>query len=175
VKFNSSFSLLEIFIVIAIVLTLVSISVSRFSFFNSFIVKNEVDRLFNAFSFLQQKAMLSNMEQKLIFDLDDNSYYYFSNDKKVFHKLCDVVRFGFLKGTYGPPSDPSKAIKHSITFKKEQQNKYVASITPDGKIDAGTVYFVDKDYKLLMALTCPISQLSYIRKYRYFRNKWVVI
>lgn len=172
---SSSFSLIEIFVVVSLILILATTTISRFSFFNSFVIKNEVDKLFNTFSFLQQKAISSNLEQTLSFDLDENSYCYCFNNKKVVHKLSNLVKFGFLEGVCGPPSDPKKAIKQPITFKKDQQNKYIVSVFPDGKIEAGAVYFVDKDYKFMMALTCSISQLSYIRKYKYILNKWVAI
>jgi len=172
---SNSFSLIEIFIVVSLILILATTTISRFSFFNNLVIKGEVDKLFNVFSFLQQKAISSNLEQDICFDLDENSYCYYFKDKIVAHKLSNLVKFGFLKGTFGPPSDPKKTINQPITFKKNKQNKYIASIFPDGRIDAGSIYIVDKDYKFMMALTNSVSQLSYMRKYKYFRSKWIAI
>ena len=173
-NFNA-FSLIEILVVIAIIFTVATVSFSRFSFFNKFIVKNEVDNLYNTFSFLQQKAIASNCEQKLYFDLNSNSYFYFLNGKKVNHKLANLVKFDFKQGVFGPPSTPIKPIKNRITFKKNKQGEFFVEFYSNGKIDSGTVYFVDKNYKNMFALTCPISQVSYIRKYLYLKNKWVII
>mgnify|MGYP006290206435 FL=1 len=175
IKKRKAFSLIEILIVIAILFTLFTVSFSRFSFFNKFIVKSEVDNLYNTFYFLQQKAIAGNCEQKLYFDLNNNSYFYFLNGKKVNHKLANLVEFGFKNGVLGPPSSPVKPIKNTITFKKDKKCGYFTEFYSNGIIDSGTIYFVDRNYKYLFALTCPISQVSYIRKYQYLKNKWIIV
>ncbi|MFH1643609.1 MAG: hypothetical protein ABIA74_00330 [bacterium] len=106
-----AFSLIEILFVISIIFIITTTSFYRFSFFNKFIVKNEVENLFSTMSFLQQKAIASNVEQKIFFVLKTNSYFYFSNDKKNNHNLANKVKFDFIKGALGPPSSPVKPIK----------------------------------------------------------------
>jgi hypothetical protein len=95
--------------------------------------------------------------------------------KLVFCKLPDAVRFGFIPGVSGPPSSPGKPITNPITFKDFGQGKYKVILFVDGKIQPGTVYFVDKNRNFMMALTCPISQVSFIRKYNYDKGKWVCL
>lgn len=169
------FSLIEILFVISIFFILVSTSFSRLSFLNRFVVKSEVDNLFNTFSFLRQKAISSNCEQRLFFDLQNNSYFYFLNNKKVNHSLANPVKFDFLPLSLGPPSAPIKPIKSAITFKKDKNGLYGVIFYSNGQMDTGTVYFVDKNYKSMFALTSPISQVCYIRKYRHQKNRWIVI
>ena len=83
--------------------------------------------------------------------------------------------FDFKQGVFGPPSTPIKPIKNRITFKKNKQGEFFVEFYSNGKVDSGTTYFVDKNHKNMFALTCPISQVSYIRKYQYLKNKWVII
>ena len=90
-------------------------------------------------------------------------------------KLPEVIKFGFLLGAKGPPSSPSTPINSGITFKKVEDNVYKALFYADGKIQAGTVYLIDKDQQFMMALTCPISQVSCIRKYRCDSGKWICL
>ena len=59
-----------------------------------------------------------------------------------------------------------------VNNKKEElafdsvQNAY-----PDGIIQSGTVYVIDSSKKCMYALSSPISQVSYLRKYSY-NGKW---
>ena len=171
-KKTESFSLFELLAVVAVIIILLTVTVSKSSFFNRFVLKNEVDKVFTIFSYLQQKAIASNNQQEIIFDLQKNSYLMNSNSKE--NKLANVVRFGFLPNSYGPPSDPTKLIQNAVSFKKYDQNKFKVIFYPDGKIESGSIYLVDKDYKYMLALTVPVSNISYIRKYEYEYGKWIV-
>ena len=186
---KSSFSLIELLLTLAIVVIVFTITIPRLSFFNRFILDNEVDKLFTVFSYLQQKAIATNQPQEVFFDLKENSYSYNlkdNNQSTICHpelvsgstpscKLPEVIKFGFLSGTKGPPSSPSSPISSAVTFKNVGDNLYKALFYADGKIQPGTVYLVDKDQKFMMALTCPISQVSCIRKYRYDSGKWICL
>ena len=44
--------------------------------------------------------------------------------------------------------------------------------SPDGKITPGTIYLTDFKKNIMVALTCPIGNISYIRKYQYDNNTW---
>ena len=164
-----AFSIIELLVCFAIIFVLLTISVPKFMFFNKFILTSQTDKLFATFSYLQQKAIASNQEQKLTFNLKNNTY---SHDNKSY-KLPEVVRFGCLPGAKGPPSSPSKEIKKSITFAKLSESQFCMSFYVDGKVSPGTAYLIDKDQKFMMALTCPISQVSCIRKYKYDDGRWV--
>ena len=169
---KKAFSIIELFVVIAAIAILFAVTVPRFSFVNRFVLQNEVDKLFTVFSFLQQKAIATNQEQEIIFNLTDNSYLHNLKDGKeaVCYKLPEVVKFGFLEGVKGPPSSPTKLIKNVVTFKG---NKVI--FFNDGKIQPGTVYLIDKDEKNMMSVTCPVSQVSCIRKYKHEGKKWICL
>ena len=172
-KKTESFSLFELLAVVAVIIILLTVTVSKSSFFNKFVLKNEVDKVFTLFSYLQQRAIASNNQQEIIFDLQNNSYLMNSNPKE--NKLANVVKFGFLQNSYGPPSDPTKLIQNAVSFKKDGTNKFKVIFYPDGKVESGSIYLIDKDYKNMMALTIPVSSVSYIRKYEYKNGKWVVL
>lgn len=195
-----AFSIIELMLVLCIMVLLFSISIPKMSFVNRFLVENEVDKMFTAFSFLQQRAIASNQEQEIIFDPAQNSYFYDlgggsygsiprlssglprtvgydlkTEPKFVTCKLPDAVKFGFLQGANGPPSSPGKPILSPITFKDIGSGMFKITFYTDGKVQPGTVYFIDKNKNFMMALTCPISQVSFIRKYKYNQGKWVCL
>lgn len=197
---NGGFSLFEIILVISILFIIISFSTPKLSFVNKFLVKNEVDRLFTVFSFLQQRAISSNQDVTLIFDLKEKTYSYNSDFHKnknkkgldprsqsgmtmkkgsrlehVKYTLPDVVDFGFLQNVKGPPSCPGKKIQKCITFKKINENQFEATFFANGKISPGSIYFVDRGRNFLMSLTSPISQVSFIRKYKYEKGLWVCL
>jgi hypothetical protein len=184
-KAKKAFSIFELILVLAIMILVFSVSVPKKSFINRFLLENEVDKLFTVFSFLQQRAIASNQEQEITFDLVQNTYFYDLADtskqdlkmsaKPVFCKLPEAVKFGFLQGTNGPPSSPGRPITCPITFKQVGQGKFKVAFFTDGKIQPGTAYFIDKNHNFMMALTCPISQVSFIRKYKYDKNKWICL
>ncbi|MCF7799796.1 hypothetical protein K9L05_02515 [Candidatus Babeliales bacterium] len=168
---KKSFSIIEFIVCFSIILILLVISVPKFFLFNKFILTSQADKLFSTFSFLQQKAISSNLTQNLKLNLKENSYSY---DNKIF-KLVDNVKFGFLQNVNGPPSTPTKKIDCAISFEKMNDHEYKVTFYPDGKIKPGTLYLIDKDYKFMAALTCPVSQVSFIRKYKYDNNKWICV
>ncbi|MBD3231995.1 hypothetical protein GF322_05060 [Candidatus Dependentiae bacterium] len=179
-----SFSLIELMLVLSTIIILLTISIPQITFLNKFILKNEVDKIFTLFCFTQQKAITCNQQQEIIFDLNQNSYKInleqqqnnqIKYSKNSQNKLPNTVKFGFFKDTLGPPSDPKKTIQNAITFKKLNNNQFKVSFYPDGKIEPGSIYFVDKNQQWMMALTVPISNVSYIRKYEYRNKKWFCI
>lgn len=175
--FKKSFSIIELFIVIAAIAILFAVTIPRFSFVNQFVLQNEVDKLFTVFSFLQQSAIATNQEQQIIFNLADNSYLHNlkSENKNVCHKLPEVVKFGFLDCVKGPPSSPKNVIQSAVTFKSKKDENYQVTFFTDGKIQPGTVYLIDVDKKNMMSITCPISEVSCIRKYKYDGKRWVCL
>ena len=158
----------------------------RFDFFNNYLLSHELDKLFVTFSYLQQKAIAGNKKYSIIFDQINNSYSYqlensqFENSEILQYKLSDGIRFGFIDGVMGPPSNPTKKIEKSINLKKlliiqiEILDDRV-SFWPDGRISHGTIYLVDKAHKYMGALTCSVSQVSYIRRYKYENLQWEIL
>jgi len=179
---KKAFSLIEIIVVLGIILLLFLLSVPKISFINKFILQNEADKVHTVLNYLKEKAITSNQEQDLIFDLKENGYSYKTfnsqdntSGNNIFVKFPEKVKIGFLPGSKGPPSDPTKPINNPITFEKINENQYKVHFFVDGKIKPGTLYIVDKDLKYMYCLTCPISQVSYIRKYQYDNGVWVCL
>ncbi|MBD3273494.1 hypothetical protein GF385_04060 [Candidatus Dependentiae bacterium] len=170
---HKAFSLFEILITIAAIFIFVTLTIPKFSFIDKFILQNEVDKLFTTFSYLQQKAIAQNNVQELIFDLNKNGYYFLEKGNKKFCILPNKVLFGVLNNVLGPPSSPKKKIKFPISFEKLNVYKFRVIFFPDGKISSGSVFLINKNKNHLMALSCPVSPFSCIRKYKYENNRWV--
>ena len=173
---NRGFSLIETIIVISIILVVFYFTIPKINFMSRFIVKNETDKLFSICSFLQQRAVASNKEHQLFFDVKEKTYLYkLENGKDFFYRLPDIVDFGFFNNVQGPPSKPKRNIHFPVTFKSNKQGKYVVTFYTDGKVSPGTAYLIDKNKSFMFALTCPISQISFIRKYEYDNGRWVCL
>ena len=84
------------------------------------------------------------------------------------------IVFGFLPNSKGPPSSPKKTISSAVTF-KDKVSPETATLSTDGKITPGTIYLIDRKKKYMQALTLPIGQISYIRRYRYQNHNWIPI
>lgn len=174
---KTSFSLIEIMIGLSIVMIICAFLPVRFFDFERAMLFHELDMFFVTFSYLQQRAIACQSSQELIFDLKKNSYSYLQSTGKLFVRILpQTVSFGFFQGAHGPPSDPRFPIKTSLTFPMQQGNIQIVFFA-DGKITPGTVYLVDKQRKNMVALTVPVSQVSYVRKYDYHQknNKWVCL
>ena len=157
---RSGFSLIELMIVIAIAMMLISLTVLNARFFNRAVITSEIHLLHAACSYLQQTAIATNQTQELTFDLADNSYS--MNDQT--HKLPANIMFGVLPEAKGPPSSPQSIIHEPITFANN-----TISFSPDGIISSGTVYLTDS--QMLYALSSAVGHVSFLRTYRY-DGKW---
>lgn len=155
-KIIPGFSLTELMIVIAIIMVLASLIGFNIHFFNNARIHSELNLLHAACSYLQQKAIASNMTQELIFDATHNTY----SVQGQIHSLPAALRFALIPNVKGPPSSPTLVVKEPITFANHTITFY-----PDGIISAGTVYITDS--QVLYALSSGIAHVSYLRKYRY--------
>ena len=179
---RKSFSLVELLIFLSLILVMVTVVVPRLDFFNNYFLSHELDKLFVTFSYLQQKAIAGNKKYSITFDLVNNSYSYQSGcsvtvPELVTTKLSDKVSFGFIEGVMGPPSSPTKKIEKFINLEKNINNsdrKFSEEVSfwPNGRISHGSIYLVDKSHKSMGALTCSVSQVSYIRRYKYENSVW---
>lgn len=156
--------LIELLVAIAIIAALASIAVPSFKFMDKQLLAVEVERLYSTFTQAQRKAMLSGTRQSLHFS--ENSYNF---DKRT-HKLPSKIKFGFFADVKGPPSTPNKTIASAVTFPNKKAIFYV-----DGKISPGTAYLIDEGNKFMYAVTIPVSEVSYIRKYQVKNEKWTLI
>lgn len=159
---KAGFSLIELMIVICIIGFLASLMIVNVSSFNSVIVRLELNKLYGTCLYLQKCAQATQKKQRLIFDIAHNSYFF----KGHVEQLSSCVQFNVKDGAKGPPSHPVNAIDKAITFEHEQ-----ITFHPDGIIQSGTIYLTDKDNRSLYALSSGVSQVSFLRKYRY-DNGW---
>jgi prepilin-type N-terminal cleavage/methylation domain-containing protein len=164
-KNKYGFTLIEVMIVICLFALVATLGMIQFSFLDSTIARIEVDKLATACSFLQQQAITTNSEQVLACDIKKNEY----RCDNVHEKLSQRISFGFLPGAMGSPGSPTHRIEKAITFPGSAIHFY-----PTGIISSGSVYLVDKKKQYMYALSNAVSQVSYLRLYRYDRG-WKIL
>lgn len=152
------FSLVELAIAMLLFLTVASLVLVHGSYMYRAVVKQEIEKMAIICRYLQHAAMMSNQPKILIFDRKRNIYTY----DNYHEKLSSQVEFGVISGILGPPSNPIRQIQSPITFENER-----IIFHPDGIIQPGTVYLVSKDKRIMYALSSPVSQVSFMRIYRY--------
>lgn len=162
---KAGFSLIELMIALCMVCCVIVFTFTNVTFLNRILMRCELDKLHAAALYASRCAQVTNQECVLAFDVTNNSY------STQHHKeaLAKGVAFGFLPNAKGPPSAPHNPIKSPITYKNKKITFY-----PSGIMDAGTVYLVDEHKTMMYALSSPISQFSFVRKYRYDKT-WVQI
>jgi len=164
-KLAQGFSLIELLIVLAIVAIIMGLAMTNLSFFDRILLRAELNKLQTTCLYAQRYAMTTNKKQILTIDKTNKSYRF--NGR--IEKLAPSIDFGFIAGTQGPPSSPHHAISSPITFKNE-----TIVFEPNGIIQPGTIYLVDAKKQSMCALSSAVSQVSFLRKYRYDR-KWDII
>lgn len=115
--------------------------------------------------YLQRIAMVTNKKQILTFDTARNCYTYRGHEER----LSSYTTFGTLNNVKGPPSTPTHTINNPITFIGKR-----ITFTPNGILQPGTIYLTDKNKQYQFALSVPVSQISFLRKYQY-DGKWYYI
>lgn len=163
---SPAFTLIEISIVLALLMLIMTISLPGIWFLKQQAVACELEKLNMAFAYLQQAAITSNKNLSLKFDPSTNSYSY----ENYHEKLSKNIIFGTKEGIKGSPSTTNQILSNAITFVNNQVTFYA-----NGKIQPGSVYLVDSAKQFMFALTVPVSQISFIRKYKYKDNKWILI
>lgn len=155
---KNGFSLIELSIVILLCTIIMGLGLACGSFIYRALVRQEAEKLALVCRYLQHAAMMSNEPKMLMFDLKQHCYSYDGCSVR----LSNQVKFGVLEGVKGPPSKPAHFIESPISFKDGRIIFY-----PDGIIQSGTVYLIGKNAQIMYALSCPISQVSYVRIYKY--------
>lgn len=149
-------------ITIALLALVVMLVLGNSLFLHRSLVRAEVDKLYSICMHLQRVAMVTNQKQVLSFDVVRNTYIHNGHEER----LCSHVIFGTIKDLKGPPSAPTANPRNAVTFNNNQ-----ITFTPRGILQAGTVYLTDKNKQYQYALTVPVSQISFLRKYRY-NTQW---
>jgi prepilin-type N-terminal cleavage/methylation domain-containing protein len=162
---RKGFTLIEVIVVFCLITFIASLGFIHLSFLDKTILHADVHKLAAICFYLQQKAIVSNTECILTLDKEHNEVRY----DNTIEKLSSRTSFGFIPTALGPPGSPFHHIQRSITFPGDVIHFY-----PTGIISAGTVYLTDKNKHYMYALSNAVSQLSYIRLYRY-DGKWKLL
>ena len=162
---KNGYFLIEISICLTLILIISALALPNLNFLTQQIVSSDLEKINMTFSYLQQSSITGNKKIELKFN-QPKTYSY----ENIKEELSNNVEFNIIDGIKGPPSMPTKQISSPVTFLNNQVMFY-----PDGKIQPGTAYLVDKSKKYLYALTVPVSQVSFIRKYKNQNNKWILI
>ena len=165
VYYKKGFTLIEVMVVLCLCVLIATLGMMHISFLDSMIVHAQVDRLAAICSYLREKAIATNSEYVLTFDIEKNEY----RCDTIRETLSQRISFGFLPHVLGPPGSPSHKIDKAITFPNVSIHFY-----PTGIISSGTVYLIDKKKQYMYALSNAVSQFSYLRLYRY-DNQWKLL
>jgi hypothetical protein len=168
-------------LVLSLILIVVTISIPRLGLLSDFELFREIEYLEGVYHYLQQRAMASNKTHILVFDLKKPGYECVVDNVSIITRVLGKnVKFGFLQGAYGPPANPVKRLDHPINLDLplniDLKNENLSTkFLSNGKITAGSIYFIDSHNRRMGALTCSLSHVSYIRRYRYNNFKWVAL
>jgi prepilin-type N-terminal cleavage/methylation domain-containing protein len=169
---HRGFTLFELLIVMMMILILCSMTIPLVVKNSSQALQQELEKLEITLLYLQQKAMGSDQEQQLLFDVLTHSYSYMSHQKWVRYTLPPEIQIGFIPAALGPPSHPTIPITSPTTFPLVKNSTFCVKSFQTGNFSPGSIYFIDKNKKTMGALTCAISQVSYIRRYSYMNGQW---
>lgn len=151
---RSGFSLFELCVVISLLAVIAHLGMYGFASYDRLLVHQELDRLYMLFVMLSRKAVVNN--QLIEWALNEQD-------------LAQGVQFAITPALEGPPSTPH-ALSEPITYKEKK-----VLFSPDGKIQAGSIYLTDRYKRWQYALTTGVGHVSYIRRYRYDHPKWVLL
>jgi len=167
-----AFTLIELLIVATITVILCGIAIPYFVTPDEHFLQYELDKISVLLLYLQQRAIASHETQALHFLPSQNSYGYDRNQQHVTFALHADLQFGAHPNALGPPGDPKNPITAPSTFPQHTDGSFYAKLFPNGKISAGTLYLKSKRSAIMGALTCTVSQVSYIRRYLYQAGQW---
>lgn len=156
--YRDGYSLIELLVVLSLFVVGITVMIQHKNYLHRMVVRSELEKLYTTCAYLRAKAVADNKELILHFDQDKHRYSYGS----VTECLSKLVKFGFLKGTKGPPSTAHRLITSPVTFVKQQITFY-----PTGIIQSGTIYLIDRNETVMYALTNSVSHVSFLRRYRY--------
>lgn len=160
---RNGFSLLELMIVLALVLVVMSLISVNVTVYKKTLLRSELNLLQTTCYYLQKMAIAHNQQQELIFDVATQSY----STQGYTHALPPHIHFGILDNVKGPPSSPQNAVHNPITFAHN-----TITFSNDGIISSGTIYLTDS--QSLYALSSSVAHVSFLRTYHY-NGKWHLI
>ena len=159
-------TLIELMVVLGLISIIVVIGSSYTGVSKRILVLAELEKLYSVFIILQRNAMLERKEQELVFTTDSNSYCF--NGRLI--NLGSFLKLGTAIDAKGTPSNPQNIITKACSF---IDNKVI--FYADGRVSSGVIYLTDKDGTLTCAISVPVSDFPYIRRYIYRTNSWALI
>lgn len=143
------------------------LAIQGFSFYNRLFLHNELDKLYMILVAHSRRAIIDNQSHTVTFDEIKGQY---TTNTNSLQKLSEGIIFGTIPGAKGPPANPHEQIRQPITFRNRRVTFYA-----DGKVQPGTLYLTDTKKQWLYAISCPVGNISYLRRYRYEGNRWALI
>ena len=132
---SRAYSLVEVCIVLLIISVLVMVSVPSFYAFHEQLALAELHKLYTFIQVCSYRAMATNTNQKICFNIKDNSYQCAGYNEQ----LSPDVAFGAGIDVCGPPSHPHKPIAKPISLPNCSLILY-----PDGTMQSGSIYLTNK-------------------------------
>lgn len=161
----AGFLLVEVALVLALILVIITLATPQFLFLQKQIVQSEMQKLIAEFFYHRAYAMATHQDLMITVDPVQGTY----GTKERMQSLGHGVQFGFLHQLLGPPSQPTRLIDKAITFLNNRINFYA-----DGTMSSGTIYMLDSQKRRCYAITIPAGQAPFIRSYEY-QDRWVLI
>ncbi len=168
---RKAFTLLEMLLVLVIVTILCAITIHSFGDDDRTLMLQELEKIEVVVHYLQQRAMATQQAQSLVITTTAQTYRYGSVRQVLPPRIC----FGYVATAHGPPGNPTAPLTHVATFPAVNPTTFLIKIFPNGKMSSGTLYMRNYGGTRLGALTCTVSQVSYLRKYMYDSGQWVLL
>ena len=167
---SRAFTLIELVLVLAIVVIISVIGLPHLWDRDRSLLNHELEHLEVIFTFLQQQALATNKPQVLVIQ-PPCTYTFMRNGRMVIYQLASGIEFGTLLGAYGPPANPTRAdYPGRPPFPPSTQTGtpgFEVRFLPNSQVLPGSIYLKAHNLSIMGALTCAVSQVSYIRRYLY--------
>lgn len=159
---RSGYLILEIALVVACIIVLVSIGLPRMQLFERRIIHYELAVMRQFFMASAQRALATGAQQTIILDPAHNRYSCNGFVQQLAHGVC----FGLAQQvTVAPSEDGSPLI--ATTFTNNQIICY-----PNGTLQAGTLYLTNAQGTECGCITIPVGMYLHIRSYGYTNGRW---
>lgn len=172
----TAFTLIELLVVLSLAVLVAGMGFSYFPFLRASYLTRELETLRLTLHYLQRKACVTGEEQVLTIDREKASYFFKGlNAHLSFHHLAPSIGFGVLPEAAGPPSKPRHPLKHWSTFPQSSPEKSEIHFHPEGTIDCGTLYCVDRARSCMGALSSELGEIASVRIYSYHHKTWKML
>jgi prepilin-type N-terminal cleavage/methylation domain-containing protein len=167
---TDGFTLIELLVVMGIITFVASIGVTQLQPDPETIITRELDRIATLCTYLQQRARASQQQHALMIDIPNNRYLMQIGNRLNCYTLSQSLLFGTPPQS-GSPNNQNQKARQPVTF-SQKNGLHCIDFFPNGKISSGSLYIIDKQESTGGALTCGVTQVSYIRRYVYKNHHW---